>query len=169
LTSWPPKSRPAWRNKGSRSSSSFPLSTALEVRRGWRNEAIALHERAAADDGQPWNFPAKLTSQGARAGASVFTAHLLDRRSSLLTDQIEGLREATRRDRERHPFHIDAFFVLPDHIDVAAGLFPQDWAGELATLGEFGKVQVAQSSDCALRNGAVSRCKCMNQFVSQGD
>jgi REP element-mobilizing transposase RayT len=68
--------------------------------------------------------------------------------------------------RERHPFHIDAFVVLPDHIhaiwtlpegehglvtcvrdwpfssfhrDVAAGLFPQDWAGEIETLGEFGE------------------------------
>ena len=44
-----------------------------------------------------------------------FTANLLDRRNSLLTDQIEALREATRRARERHPFHIDAFVVLPDH------------------------------------------------------
>src|SRR5262249_24387829 len=43
-------------------------------------------------------------------------ANLLDRRSSLLTDQIEALREATRRAHERHPFHIDAFVVLPDHI-----------------------------------------------------
>jgi putative transposase len=49
-------------------------------------------------------------------GCWFFTANLLDRRSSLLTDQIEALREATRRARERHPFHIDAFVVLPDHI-----------------------------------------------------
>jgi len=27
---------------------------------------------------------------------------------------------------------------------VAAGLFPQDWAGELETLGEFGEARVAQ-------------------------
>ena len=169
-------------------------------------------------------------------GCWFFTANLLDRRSSLLTDQIEALREATRRARERHPFHIDAFVILPDHIhaiwtlpgggadfstrwrlikivfsksipkterlskvrracgergiwqrrfwehlirddedygrhveycyinpvkhglvtrvrdwpfssfhrDVAAGLFPQDWAGELETLGEFGEARVAQ-------------------------
>jgi len=30
------------------------------------------------------------------------------------------------------------------HRDVAAGLFPQDWAGELETLGEFGEARVAQ-------------------------
>ena len=30
------------------------------------------------------------------------------------------------------------------HRDVAAGLFPQDWAGEFDTLGEFGEARVAQ-------------------------
>jgi putative transposase len=30
------------------------------------------------------------------------------------------------------------------HRDVAAGVFPQDWAGELETLGEFGEAPVAQ-------------------------
>ena len=30
------------------------------------------------------------------------------------------------------------------HRDVAAGLFPQDRAGEFETLGEFGEAQVAQ-------------------------
>jgi hypothetical protein len=30
------------------------------------------------------------------------------------------------------------------HRDVAAGLFPQDWAGEIETLGEFGEALVAQ-------------------------
>ena len=49
-------------------------------------------------------------------GCWFFTANLLDRRSRLLIDEIETLREATRRTRERHPFRIDAFVVLPDHI-----------------------------------------------------
>ena len=49
-------------------------------------------------------------------GCWFFTANLLDRRSTLLTDHIEALREATRRTRERYPFHIDAFVVLPDHL-----------------------------------------------------
>jgi hypothetical protein len=30
------------------------------------------------------------------------------------------------------------------HRDVAAGLFPQDWAGELQTLGECAEAPVAQ-------------------------
>jgi putative transposase len=49
-------------------------------------------------------------------GCWFFTANLLDRRSRLLTDEIETLREATRRTLKRHPFRIDAFVVLPDHI-----------------------------------------------------
>src|SRR4051812_17598788 len=49
-------------------------------------------------------------------GCWFFTANLLDRRSDLLTQKIAALREATRRTRERHPFRIDAFVVLPDHI-----------------------------------------------------
>jgi putative transposase len=40
------------------------------------------------------------------------------------------------------------------HRDVAAGLFPQDWAGEFEPLGEFGEARVAQQSDCALRDAA---------------
>jgi putative transposase len=39
----------------------------------------------------------------AAGGCWFFTANLLDRRSCLLADQIEALREATRRTRERHP------------------------------------------------------------------
>src|SRR4030095_9617382 len=50
------------------------------------------------------------------AGCWFFTANLLDRRSTLLIDQIEALREAARRTRERYPFHINAFVVLPDHL-----------------------------------------------------
>jgi putative transposase len=45
-----------------------------------------------------------------------FTANLLDRRRTLLTDEIEMLREAIRHTRQRHPFVIDAIVVLPDHI-----------------------------------------------------
>src|SRR5690242_20290242 len=168
-------------------------------------------------------------------GCWFFTANLLDRRSRLLIEEIETLREATRRTLKRHPFRIDAFVVLPDHIHAiwtlpegdtdfstrwrlikivfskampaterlskvrrargergiwqrrfwehlirddedyrrhveycyinpvkhglvtrtrlavllvsprrGGGLFPQDWAGELETLGEFGEARMAQ-------------------------
>jgi putative transposase len=49
-------------------------------------------------------------------GCWFFTANLLNRRSTLLTDRIDALREATRRTQQKYPFHIDAFVVLPEHI-----------------------------------------------------
>jgi putative transposase len=49
-------------------------------------------------------------------GCWFFTVNLLDRRSSILTDRIDALREATRWTLQRYPFHIDAFVVLPEHM-----------------------------------------------------
>jgi putative transposase len=51
-------------------------------------------------------------------GASwFFTVALAERRHGrLLVDHIDALRAAVRWVRERHPFHIDAFVVLPDHL-----------------------------------------------------
>src|SRR5690606_12162345 len=45
-----------------------------------------------------------------------FTVNLLDRRSDLLVRHIGLLRETVRATRSRHPFHIDAWVVLPDHM-----------------------------------------------------
>ena len=66
-------------------------------------------------------------------GTWFFTVTLLDRRSRLLLDRIAELRESTRCTIERHPFHIDAFVVLPDHIHAVWTLpsgntdFPLRW------------------------------------------
>jgi putative transposase len=59
-------------------------------------------------------------------GCWFFTVNLLDRRTRLLTDHIEALRDATRQTRERYPFHIDAFVVLPDHLHAVWTLPPND-------------------------------------------
>jgi REP-associated tyrosine transposase len=59
-------------------------------------------------------------------GYWFFTANLLDRRTSLLTDQIDALRDAIRRTRHRYPFQIDAFVVLPDHLHSVWTLPPDD-------------------------------------------
>ena len=59
-------------------------------------------------------------------GCWFFTANLLDRRETLLTDNIEALREATRWTQERYPFHIDAFVVLPEHLHAVWTLPPDD-------------------------------------------
>ncbi|WP_305908347.1 transposase [Methylomarinum sp. Ch1-1] len=49
-------------------------------------------------------------------GCYFFTVNLMDRRRSLLTDHIDLLRDSVRRIRRLHPFHIDAWVVLPDHM-----------------------------------------------------
>ena len=49
-------------------------------------------------------------------GSYFFTVNLADRRSRLLTENIDLLRAAFRYARGRHPFAIDAIVVLPDHM-----------------------------------------------------
>ncbi len=49
-------------------------------------------------------------------GTYFFTVNLYDRRSEILTRNIDVLREAVRKVRARVPFHIDAWVVLPDHL-----------------------------------------------------
>lgn len=59
-------------------------------------------------------------------GCWFFTVAVLDRRQRLLTDHIDALREATGWTLSHHPFHIDAFVVLPDHIHAVWTLPPND-------------------------------------------
>jgi len=49
-------------------------------------------------------------------GTYFFTVNLHDRRASLLVDHVESLRRAVGRVHRCHPFHIDAWVVLPDHM-----------------------------------------------------
>ncbi len=49
-------------------------------------------------------------------GCWFFTVNLLERRKTLLVDHIASLREAVATTREDHPFTIEAFVVLPDHL-----------------------------------------------------
>jgi len=49
-------------------------------------------------------------------GTYFFTVNLYDRRSQLLTANIDLLRDAIREVRAKAPFHIDAWVVLPDHL-----------------------------------------------------
>ncbi|MEL6618288.1 MAG: transposase [Pseudomonadota bacterium] len=50
-------------------------------------------------------------------GASIFfTVRLAPRTAPILTDHIDHLRMAVRLTKNDHPFAIDAWVVLPDHI-----------------------------------------------------
>ena len=46
-------------------------------------------------------------------GTYFFTVNLLERRSRLLVEHIDHLREAVRMVRKNKPFHIDCWVVLP--------------------------------------------------------
>ena len=51
------------------------------------------------------------------AGASYFfTVNLRNRRSNLLIREIGLLRCCVRSTKQRLPFHIDAWVVLPEHM-----------------------------------------------------
>ncbi|WP_187428716.1 REP-associated tyrosine transposase [Roseobacter fucihabitans] len=52
----------------------------------------------------------------APGAAYFFTAHLADRNSTLLTDEINLLRHAMRCTLQRYPFEIDAIVILPSTI-----------------------------------------------------
>ncbi len=49
-------------------------------------------------------------------GTYFFTVNLADRCTNLLTREIHVLREAVRKVNARHPFHIDAWVILPEHV-----------------------------------------------------
>lgn len=49
-------------------------------------------------------------------GTYFFTVNLADRSSTVLVDRIDDLRRAVRIVKQRHPFDIVAWVVLPDHL-----------------------------------------------------
>lgn len=59
-------------------------------------------------------------------GTYFFTVALADRKSTLLIDHVDGLREAIRVVKRRHPFEIVAMVVLPDHLHAVWRLPPGD-------------------------------------------
>jgi REP element-mobilizing transposase RayT len=59
-------------------------------------------------------------------GCFFFAVNLLERRQTLLVDHIAALRAAVARTRQNHPFTIDAFVVLPDHLHAVWALPPGD-------------------------------------------
>ena len=59
-------------------------------------------------------------------GCYFFTVNLLDRNQSLLVNQIDLLRESVKIVKQKHPFHIDAWVVLPDHLHCIWTLPPGD-------------------------------------------
>ena len=58
-------------------------------------------------------------------GASYFfTVNLAERKSHLLVEHVDVLRESVRRVKTAHPFVIDAMVIMPDHLHTC-GHFPK--------------------------------------------
>jgi len=51
-----------------------------------------------------------------KGGTYFFTVNPAERQLRLLVDHVAVLRAAVKEVKGRHPFHIDAFVVLPDHL-----------------------------------------------------
>jgi len=51
-----------------------------------------------------------------KGGCYFFTVNLLERNKSLSIDHIDLLRESVRVCKQKRPFHIDAWVVLPEHM-----------------------------------------------------
>jgi putative transposase len=51
-----------------------------------------------------------------KGGCYFFTVALAERRSRLLTENIQGLRAAFREVKQAHPFTMEAIVILPDHL-----------------------------------------------------
>jgi putative transposase len=49
-------------------------------------------------------------------GCYFFTVNFLERKNTLLVDHIDLLRESVRFCKQKYPFHIDAWVVLPEHM-----------------------------------------------------
>ena len=52
----------------------------------------------------------------ASGGTYFFTVNLADRSSTLLVEHVAELRQAVRTVKQRHPFNILAWVVLPEHM-----------------------------------------------------
>jgi putative transposase len=90
-------------------------------------------------------------------GCFFFTVNLLDRRQTLLVDQIARLREAVATTRQGHPFTIDAFVVLPDHLRAVWTLPPGDC--DFSTRGRLIKSRFAKALPKQERLSAVRKAR----------
>jgi putative transposase len=59
-------------------------------------------------------------------GCYFFTVTLADRRSSVLVEHVDALRQAFRAARQERSFAIDAIVILPDHLHAIFTLPPDD-------------------------------------------
>jgi putative transposase len=90
-------------------------------------------------------------------GCWFFTVNLLERRASLLTENIDVLRDATRQTMRSRAFRIDAFVVLPDHLHAIWTLPPGDT--DFPTRWRLIKTRFARALSNTERRSEVRRAR----------
>jgi putative transposase len=93
----------------------------------------------------------------ATGGTYFFTVNLADRSSRLLVDRIDDLRTNVRLVKQRHPFEIRAWVVLPDHLH-AIWTLPADDA-DFSTRWALIKAGFSRQIERGERIGASRRAK----------
>lgn len=88
-------------------------------------------------------------------GCWFFTVNLLERNRTLLADHIDMLRDAVAQTRQRYPFEIDAFVVLPDHLHAVLTLPPHD--ADFSTRWRLIKTRFAKGLSKQERLSAVRK------------
>lgn len=61
-----------------------------------------------------------------KGGTYFFTVNLAQRNQTYLIDHVDILRGVVKKVNNNHPFFIDAFVVLPDHLHAMWTLLPSD-------------------------------------------
>jgi putative transposase len=91
-------------------------------------------------------------------GTWFFTVNLLRRHGNdLLIREIDLLRAVTRRIRQSHPFRIDAWVVLPEHIHCVWTLPPDD--ADFSTRWRLIKTRFAKALPMQERRSAVRQAR----------
>ena len=90
-------------------------------------------------------------------GCFFFTVNLLERKQTLLVDHVAALRDAVATTRHGHPFDIDAFVVLPDHLHAVWTLPPGD--SDFSTRWRLIKSRFAKTLPKQERLSAVRKAR----------
>jgi putative transposase len=93
-------------------------------------------------------------------GTFFFTVTLADRRSKVLVDHVDFLRDALRVARRERPFVIDAIVILPDHLHAILTLPSEDsdFSGRWRRIkGHFSSALIDASTQLRRRsNGSLA-------------
>ena len=90
-------------------------------------------------------------------GTSFLTVNLLERRTKLLTENIQLLKLSIGRTQRKYPFRLEALVILPNHLHAVITLPPSD--SDYPTRVRLFKSRFAKSLPKTERLSAVRKAK----------